>query len=444
MGFLQTSFRNPQCLKYFHNFVLKKVIQGSNVLLNSQSTVHVFPASYMTFTKQVTSQHHSPTHPQTSDHLFTHTKSHSWFLKERKSFSTTLKNAKNPSVIVKFTQDLNLDEIKEQVKKERLTTPGVQVITKIKEVLAERCDQAIANMNEEEKKALKVIQLEHSFLFSQGYFIPSLEEMTSENWLEAMQIDSKMQRHKYYIFLKKKLMLKASDKEHKEAKKDDTNTTPEQRGLGRYEHGTLFMRIYDTTIKKWQNYNLASAMQFGIPLVIDMDYHDFMRTQDSKNTATQLFSLYSLNRSDTNIPFHLHFTNCPENNPLYRLMLLQMQDTPDILATVSEKSYLDLFDKDKLVYLSPDAKMVMTKFDPEAVYIIGAFNDKGTQQPVSYARAKKQGIKTMRFPLDQYLNWNLGSKSITLDQVMQIMTALKNKESWLDAFKSIPRRKIRS
>lgn len=45
----------------------------------------------------------------------------------------------------------------------------------------------------------------------------------------------------------------------------------------------------------------------------------------------------------------------------------------------------------------------MSEFDPTAVYIIGAFNDKATQQPVSYARAKQQGIKSMRFPFDHYM-----------------------------------------
>ncbi|CAL1544539.1 unnamed protein product [Lymnaea stagnalis] len=445
MGFPQSSFISPQCLTYLHNAFLKPIIQGSNVLFYSQSTKHVFPASNMIFTKQVMSRLrlNNTTCPQTSDHLFTNNKSRSWFLHVKKSFSTaSLKNAKIPSVLVKYTQDLNLDDLKEQVKKERQSTPELQLISKIKETVAAKCDEAIANLNEEEKKALKVIQLEHDFLYSEGYFIPSLEEMTNQYWLEAMDLNSKMQRLKYYLFLKKRLTLKNAEKE--KIKKERMIHHPEG-GLGTYEHGRLFMRIYDSTIKKWQNYNLASAMQFGTPLVIDMDYLDYMRPQDVKNTASQLLSLYSLNRADTNLPYHLHFTNCSDNHPLYRLLQIEMQDTSDFLASVSEKSYLDLYDKDKLVYLSPDAKQVMTKFDPDAVYIIGAFNDKGIQKPVSYARAKKQGIKVMKFPLDQYLNWNLGTKCITLDQVMKIMTSLKNKESWLDAFKkSVPKRKLRN
>lgn len=42
----------------------------------------------------------------------------------------------------------------------------------------------------------------------------------------------------------------------------------------------------------------------------------------------------------------------------FRLMQLELHDVPDIMGTVTAKSYLDLFDTDQLVYLSPDGRQV--------------------------------------------------------------------------------------
>lgn len=66
------------------------------------------------------------------------------------------------------------------------------------------------------------------------------------------------------------------------------------------------------------DYRLVTSMQFGIPLVLDMDYSAYMRQQERSNTAEQIQDLYSINKADEAIPFHLHFTSCPENNPVFR------------------------------------------------------------------------------------------------------------------------------
>lgn len=56
-------------------------------------------------------------------------------------------------------------------------------------------------------------------------------------------------------------------------------------------------------------------------------------------------------------------------------------------------------------YVTIPISKVMNEFDPTAVYIIGAFNDKATMKPISYARAKEHNIKCQRLPLDEYLQW---------------------------------------
>lgn len=68
--------------------------------------------------------------------------------------------------------------------------------------------------------------------------------------------------------------------------------------------------------------------------------------------------------------------------------------------------------------------------------------DKADQEPLSLAKAKSEGIKMACFPLDRYLDWNTGSKSLTLNQSLSIMLDIKYTGNWMEAFKHVPKRKI--
>lgn len=345
-------------------------------------------------------------------------------------------------VVAKFTQDIDLEKLREDIRKEaRATGQNLQLVDRVRDIVAQRCDEVIANLDEDGKKKLRVIQLEHNFLYSEGHDILSPEVMTNVDWVEAMDLTSKSKRLKHYIFLQKRYRLKKAFQHKQAALKEEMQNRPK---FEEYEHGRIFMRIYEQTMRKWLNYRLASSMTFGLPLVLDMDYEDLMRPSEQKNTASQLHSVYCLNRADEEgEPFHLHFTSCHPNNAMLKLMQVKTQDSPILLATVTEKNYLDLFDKDRLVYLSPQGRQVMREFDPEAVYIIGAFNDKAIQKPVSYARAMEQGIRCQRLPLDEHVTWNQGTKTLTLDQMMKIMLDVKRNLPWKTALRHIPQRKLR-
>ena len=83
----------------------------------------------------------------------------------------------------------------------------------------------------------------------------------------------------------------------------------------------------------------------------------------------------------------------------------------------------------------------MTTFKHDKIYIVGAFVDKNMQPGTSLAKAKRLNLATECLPLDKYLQWDTGTKNLTLDQVIRILLCLKNNGSWEEALKFVPKRK---
>ncbi|CAF2909953.1 unnamed protein product [Rotaria sp. Silwood2] len=106
----------------------------------------------------------------------------------------------------------------------------------------------------------------------------------------------------------------------------------------------------------------------------------------------------------------------------------------------TESSYLDIFPHEKLIYLSPDSNVEMTSFDHDAVYIIGGIIDLSGKKPLTFGKAKRDNIKHQRLPIDRYVKFGGGSgKTLTIDQMYNILMTLKHTGSWVEAFKYIPK-----
>ncbi len=101
-------------------------------------------------------------------------------------------------------------------------------------------------------------------------------------------------------------------------------------------------------------------------------------------------------------PFQIHFCNYNKDGPFHKAYSTQISYDENLIFE-TEKSYLDLFPKDKLVYLSKDASKPLKTFDPNRVYIVGSIIDSGLREDrlASYSQAKRDGIECVRLPLDE-------------------------------------------
>ncbi|XP_060529738.1 mitochondrial ribonuclease P protein 1 homolog [Cylas formicarius] len=316
----------------------------------------------------------------------------------------------------------------------------------------------ITGGNKDMEHKLKIIMLETEVMRQEGHLVPDNNFFTTSMWKELMTLNSKSARtrHLHYLFKISKI------KENRKAKKLEKKMLYEQerakmegeerKNLPIEEHAlryglcynNLFLRFYDTTINNLYNYRLIQAMQFGQKLVIDCGYEQNMTKLENHNCAKQAMLSFAQNRIGKD-PFDIHFCNMNREGEFGKMMKKYFPtiDEPSFPLNIHEKSYLDLYPKEDLIYLTPHCQQEMVEYDPHAIYIIGGIVDKSNHAPLSLAKAKKEGIKMYKFPLDRYLHWGAGSgKSLTLNHCVSIMMDIKNTGNWEYALRHVPKRKL--
>ncbi|XP_014487329.1 PREDICTED: mitochondrial ribonuclease P protein 1 homolog [Dinoponera quadriceps] len=303
------------------------------------------------------------------------------------------------------------------------------------------------------KKFFEVLQLEVDVMRHDAEKVP--DNINTKQWLELLDIKTRTQRKKYlnYLFLNErakqnKKMKKEQKKEEwlaKKAEKEPNETKDPNEIKYGLCHNSLFLRIYDKNINHFYNSKLIWGMMFEPKVVFDCSYEDHMNNLESHNCAKQLTLAFAVNRIHEN-PMFLHFCNLKEEGVLKKYLCRNVPNLMDVdfPAVVTSQSYLDFFPKDQLVYLTPHCRTNLVEYDSDMVYIIGAMVDKSKPQPLSLAKAKKEGLRMARLPVEKYLDWGSGStKNFTINQVLSIILDLRHTKSWEKALQHIPIRKLR-
>lgn len=184
-------------------------------------------------------------------------------------------------------------------------------------------------------------------------------------------------------------------------------------------------------------------MRFGLKLVFDCSYDEYMSIGEAKDTGKQLSLCFASNRKHKR-PYDLHLCNIRSDGPTMQTLhkfIPTMYDKAFPL-NLHEKCYTEVFPKEKLVYLTPHADETLDEFNPHDIYIIGSFVDKDKTEPLSLAKAKQAGVRMARLPIEKYLDWGVGKKCLTLNQICNIMLDLRCTRDWNQALRHVPRRKI--
>ncbi|XP_034048469.1 tRNA methyltransferase 10 homolog C [Thalassophryne amazonica] len=273
-----------------------------------------------------------------------------------------------------------------------------------------------------------------------GRVVPA--EITDEQIQTLAELPSKSAKVKYlkFLFIKEGHKLKQKKKQEQRRAEKEVLLS-EQKGAQTLQNSFL-LNVWFQVLEKGLLWRVAQAMQFGQPLIFDMSYESNMNSRELANSVSQLMDAEAWNRRAAE-PFHLYYCNLQPDGAYAKQLVKRYtaEGWNRLLLTCTDRQHVDVFPRENLVYLTADSPNVLHTYDHTKVYIIGAMVDRSIQPGVTLASAKRLNLATARLPLDKYLNWMVGGKNLTLDQMIRIMLTVKETGKWEEAFKFVPQRK---
>lgn len=186
------------------------------------------------------------------------------------------------------------------------------------------------------------------------------------------------------------------------------------------------------------------AMKFDeSKIVFDMNYDSYMASKFRRYTANQLTRAISNNRQNRS-PFVINLCNVNMETETMRQLTYHIPNitSPSFPIDIHEKCFTELFPRERLVYLTPYSPHVLRDHNPNDIFVVPGVIDKGSNGPISLARAKQLDIRTAYFPLSHHLSWGFGGpKGLPLNIITNIMLDFKNKQDWDTALKHVPLRR---
>jgi ribonuclease P protein 1 len=124
---------------------------------------------------------------------------------------------------------------------------------------------------------------------------------------------------------------------------------------------------------------------FNPHILVDCGYEPYMTPQNIQNCTKQMLLMWSENRDHYN-PFHLVFCNLSPESLMYNKFTRRLigSETFDFPFYHTSKHYLDLYPKERLVYLTPHCTEDLECYHPDDIYIIGKDSAPDYQKPVDF------------------------------------------------------------
>uniref|UniRef100_H3GVK9 tRNA (guanine(9)-N(1))-methyltransferase n=1 Tax=Phytophthora ramorum TaxID=164328 RepID=H3GVK9_PHYRM len=216
---------------------------------------------------------------------------------------------------------------------------------------------------------------------------------------------------------------KLKRQEQQRAKKA-SGTIPPPKEVDMSEEAVL--RRKERTIAKRETFLMAA--EEGVKVVIDCEFEEKMTEKEKKSLSQQIMFSYGVNRR----------SRTPMKKNLEKISGFHEWQA----FSGSTKSYMELFKKESLVYLTADSPNTITKLSRDKVYIIGGIVDRNRLKGITYEKAVEQGIETAKLPLDTVVEMGSATRVLTVNHVFEILAQFSEVKDWAQAtLATLPSRK---
>lgn len=134
-------------------------------------------------------------------------------------------------------------------------------------------------------------------------------------------------------------------------------------------------------------------------VAVDCSFNDLMTDLDLNKCVKQLLRVYTINRR-SQYPIKLHFTSIVEGNRMYKV-LEKNDGYQNWDVKFSPDSYVDVFDKSRIVYLSSDSENTIEHLEEDKIYIIGGLVDHNHHKGIALKKALEAGVQHAKLPLNE-------------------------------------------
>ncbi|XP_031838521.1 tRNA (guanine(9)-N(1))-methyltransferase Trmt10A isoform X1 [Nomia melanderi] len=174
-----------------------------------------------------------------------------------------------------------------------------------------------------------------------------------------------------------------------------------------------------------------------IEVSIDMSFDDLMIDKDIAKLTKQILRCYTLNRRAlAPMQFSVTGFNGTSRTHMQKHNGYQHWDVKFYVET-----YLDIYPKEKIIYLTSESENVINHLEHDCVYVIGGLVDHNSHKGLCHKVAKQAGVRHGRLPLDKFLEMK-ARKVLTVDHVFEILLRVSEGETWQEAFLQVlPERK---
>lgn len=177
-------------------------------------------------------------------------------------------------------------------------------------------------------------------------------------------------------------------------------------------------------------------------LIFDCSYTQEMTFRENSEAAKQLAYCFSLNRQHRD-PFTLHFCGIDRTSKLWSVLYKTIPTLghKPLPIQLHDEQIHEVFPKEKLVILTPDSPNILHEYNSDDYYVISSIVDRGDKIPVSLAKAKQLNLRHARLPMEQYRKCRI-NKTLTLDQILNVMLEIKFTGDWNKSFQHVAARKF--
>ncbi|KAJ3585162.1 hypothetical protein NHX12_013883 [Muraenolepis orangiensis] len=177
----------------------------------------------------------------------------------------------------------------------------------------------------------------------------------------------------------------------------------------------------------------------SVRLVVDCSFDQLMLIKDIRKLHKQIQRCYAENRRSPH-PVQFYLTSLggqlKQNMDEHDQGWVNWKD-----ITVRTEHYMEVVDKEQLVYLTSDSPNVLEELDPTKAYVIGGLVDHNHHKGITFERAKELGVEHAQLPLSSFVKMN-SRKVLAVNHVFEIILGYLEKDSWREAFFSVlPQRK---